>query len=63
MKLGKLEKALNPPPDVEVDDTESTPVTPARTLRDYMGPAKLMESQKVHIEWVMFHMFICCALP
>lgn len=62
-KLGKLEKVLNPSPDIEVDNTESTPVTPAGTLRDYMGPAKLTESQKVHIEWVMFRMFICCALP
>jgi hypothetical protein len=62
-KLGKLEKALNLSPDIEIDHTESTPVAPVGTLRDYMGPAKLTESQKIHIEWVMFHMFICCTLP
>ncbi|KAF8239534.1 hypothetical protein L208DRAFT_1420684 [Tricholoma matsutake] len=64
--LDKLDKemiALNEAPDVEVDIMELTPVSQAGTLMDYMGPAKLMELQKVHIEWVMFHMFICCALP
>jgi hypothetical protein len=40
------EKALNLPPD---DTTESTPVSLAVTLMDCMGPAKLMEPQKVHI--------------
>jgi len=29
----------------------------------YMNPAKITDQQKVRIEWLMFRMFICCALP
>ena len=29
----------------------------------YMNSAKITEQQKTKIEWFMFRMFICCALP
>ncbi|KAF8230892.1 hypothetical protein L208DRAFT_1378321 [Tricholoma matsutake] len=59
--------ALNAP-NVEVVITESTLVLQAGTLMEYMGPAKLTELQKVHIEWVMFHieyfvMFVLMLCP
>lgn len=28
-----------------------------------MNPAKISEKHKIKIEWLMFRMFICCALP
>ena len=32
-------------------------------LFTYMNPAKITEQQRIKIEWLMFRMFICCALP
>ena len=32
-------------------------------LFTYMNPAKITEQQRIKIKWLMFHMFICCALP
>ena len=29
----------------------------------YMNPAKISQQHKIKIEWLMFRMFICCALP
>jgi hypothetical protein len=28
-----------------------------------MNPAKISEQQRIKIKWLMFRMFICCALP
>lgn len=33
------------------------------TLHNYVTFAKISDQQKMNIEWTMFRMFICCALP
>jgi len=33
------------------------------TIMNYMNSAKITEKQKINIEWLLFRMFICCALP
>ena len=36
---------------------------PKTGILGYMNPAKISENHKIKIEWLMFQMFICCALP
>lgn len=33
------------------------------TILAYMNPERISKQQKIRIEWLMFCMFICCALP
>jgi hypothetical protein len=42
---------------------KENPKPPTRGILAYMNPARISEQQKIKIEWLMFRMFICCALP
>lgn len=53
-KLGKVEEALK---------SEESQTPPSGTIMNYMNSAKITEKQKANIEWLLFRMFICCALP
>ncbi|KAF8868607.1 hypothetical protein CPB84DRAFT_1928406 [Gymnopilus junonius] len=54
--------------DAEKHKNTSDPdekASPMRTdsILSYMAPIKISEQVKIKIEWLMFCMFICCALP
>jgi hypothetical protein len=34
-----------------------------KTIHHYMNKATISEKTQMHVEWLMFQMFICCALP
>lgn len=65
----KLEKICDPFEDADSDEAalelKKNPKPPLATkgILAYMNPARISEQQKIKIEWLMFRMFICCALP
>lgn len=65
----KLEKNTTTTGTKETSDSEDTqaqagiPPKTSTGILAYMNPAKISEQHKIKIEWLMFRMFICCALP
>ena len=49
--------------DADEVTPKGNPKPPTQGILAYMNSAKISEQKKIKIEWLIFCMFICCALP